>query len=53
MAKFMRFMRDEKGATAIEYTLIASGISIVILAAVQGIGETLNATFNKVNNGLK
>jgi pilus assembly protein Flp/PilA len=48
-----RFLKDEAGATAIEYALIASGISIVILAAVQGIGTTLNTTFGTVQTALK
>ena len=48
-----KFLRDESGATAIEYCLIAVGISIVILAAVNGIGSTLNASFTSVNTSLK
>jgi pilus assembly protein Flp/PilA len=47
------FLADQSGATAIEYCLIAVGISIVILAAVNGIGTTLNATFTSVNNSIK
>jgi pilus assembly protein Flp/PilA len=46
-------LRDESGATAIEYCLIAAGISIVILAAVNGIGSTLNSSFTSVNTSLK
>lgn len=46
-----RFLADERGATAIEYALIAGGISIVIITAVQGIGTTLNDTFTSVKNG--
>lgn len=53
MAKAYRFLRDKSGATAIEYALIAAGISIVILAAVQGIGTTLNSTFTQVKNGFQ
>jgi pilus assembly protein Flp/PilA len=48
-----RFLVDQSGATAIEYCLIAAGISIVILAAVNGIGTTLNGTFTSVNTSLK
>lgn len=48
-----RFLADQSGATAIEYCLIAVGISIVILAAVNGIGTTLNGTFTSVNSSLK
>jgi pilus assembly protein Flp/PilA len=47
------FLTDQSGATAIEYCLIAVGLSIVILAAVNGIGTTLNATFTSVNNSIK
>ena len=48
-----KFLCDESGATAIEYCLIAVGISIVILAAVNGIGSTLNTSFTSVNTSLK
>jgi pilus assembly protein Flp/PilA len=47
------FLADESGATAIEYCLIATGISIVIVVAVNGIGSQLNAIFVSVNNSLK
>jgi pilus assembly protein Flp/PilA len=50
---FAGFLNDESGATAIEYCLIAAGISIVILVAVNGIGTTLNAKFTSVNSSLK
>jgi pilus assembly protein Flp/PilA len=43
-----RFVKDESGATAIEYALIAAGISVVIVAAVNLVGTNLNATFNGV-----
>jgi pilus assembly protein Flp/PilA len=49
----MRFLRDETGATAIEYAIIAGGISIVIVTAVQAIGTTLNTTFTSVAAGFK
>ena len=48
-----RFFVDESGATAIEYCLIAVGLSIVILATVNAVGTTLNGTFTSVNNSLK
>ena len=48
-----RFLNDQSGATAIEYCIIAAGISIVILVAVNGIGTTLNASFTSVNSSLK
>jgi pilus assembly protein Flp/PilA len=50
---FSRFLRDESGATAIEYCLIATGLSIVILTAVNGIGTQLSAKFTSVNASLK
>jgi len=53
MTKAYRFLQDESGATAIEYAIIAAGISIVILAAVQGIGTTLNSTFTQIENGFQ
>ena len=49
----LKFWRDETGATAIEYGLIAAGISIVILAAVNGLGSNLNTKFNSINTSLK
>jgi pilus assembly protein Flp/PilA len=48
-----RFLSNESGATAIEYCLIATGLSIVILAAVNGVGTTLNARFVSINSSLK
>ncbi len=48
-----RFLSDESGATAIEYCLIAAGLSIVIVAAVNGLGSTLNARFVSINSSLK
>jgi pilus assembly protein Flp/PilA len=49
----MEFLNDEAGATAIEYGLIAGGISIAIIGVVRGIGSTLNVTFTTVNTALK
>lgn len=49
----MKFAKDERGATAIEYALIAGGLSIVIVGAVRGLGTTLNGTFTSVSSGLK
>ena len=48
-----RFVKDESGATAIEYGLIAAGISLVIIAAVNGIGTKLNTKFSDINTSLK
>ena len=47
------FVKDEAAATAIEYAIIAAGISIVIVAAVDGIGTRLNTTFSSVSTQLK
>jgi len=49
----MDFVNDRSGATAIEYGLIAAGISIAIIVAVNGIGTTLNGTFTNVNTQLR
>ncbi len=48
MTKFMQFMRDDSGATAIEYGLIAAGIAVVIIVAVQLVGTNLDLTFDSV-----
>jgi pilus assembly protein Flp/PilA len=48
-----RFVKDESGATAIEYGLIAAGISLAIIAAVNGLGSNLNTKFNSINTSLK
>ena len=50
---FSKFLSDESGATAIEYCLIAAGLSIVILAAVNSIGTSLNTNFTSMNTSLK
>ena len=50
---FSRFLAGQCGATAIEYCLIAAGISIVIVVAVNGMGTTLNTKFTSVNSSLK
>jgi pilus assembly protein Flp/PilA len=50
---FARFLRDESAATAIEYGLIAAGIALAIIAAVNGLGTNLNTVFTSVNNSLK
>ena len=54
MAKlFARFIHDQSAATAIEYGLIAAGISIAIIAAVNGLGTNLNSMFTSINTSLK
>ena len=50
---FLRFLSDDTGATAIEYGLIAAGISLAIIAAVNGLGTNLSGVFSSVNNSLK
>ena len=47
-----RFLNNDSGATAIEYGLIAAGISIAIIAVVNGLGTQLNATFTSVSTQL-
>jgi pilus assembly protein Flp/PilA len=47
-----RFLKDESGATAIEYGLIAAGIAVAIITAVQTLGTTLNGVFTGVNTKL-
>ncbi len=53
MRVLLRFLDDDHGATAIEYGLIAAGISVAILAVVQGLGTQLNTTFSNVSGALK
>jgi pilus assembly protein Flp/PilA len=48
-----RFVKDESGATAIEYGLIAAGISLAIIAAVNGLGSNLSGKFTSINSSLK
>jgi pilus assembly protein Flp/PilA len=52
MRNIMRFLRDESGATAIEYGLIAAGISVAIIAAVKTTGTKLTTTLTSVTNAL-
>jgi pilus assembly protein Flp/PilA len=52
MSKFRAFLKDESGATAIEYGLIAAGIAVAIITVVNGLGTQLNATFSKVKTAL-
>ncbi|MGM4903317.1 Flp family type IVb pilin [Tardiphaga sp. 866_E4_N2_1] len=48
-----KFWSDESGATAIEYGLIAAGISLAIIAVVNGLGTNLNGKFSDINTSLK
>jgi pilus assembly protein Flp/PilA len=50
---FVRFVKDNSGATAIEYGLIAAGISVAIIAVVNTLGTTLNEKFKSVSDQLK
>ncbi|MGP9810095.1 Flp family type IVb pilin [Rhodopseudomonas sp. NSM] len=50
---FARFVKDESGATAIEYGLIAAGIALAIIAVINGMGTKLNTAFTSINTQLK
>jgi pilus assembly protein Flp/PilA len=52
MTMLKSFLRDQSGATAIEYGLIAAGISVAIITVVQGLGSKLTDTFSTVSNKL-
>jgi pilus assembly protein Flp/PilA len=53
MKMLRAFLADESGATAIEYGLIAAGISLAIIAVVNGLGTRLNTKFTSINTSLK
>jgi pilus assembly protein Flp/PilA len=53
MKAFRKFLADETGATAIEYGLIAAGISLAIIAAVNGLGTNVKTKFTSINTSLK
>jgi len=50
---FSRFIKDETGATAIEYGLIAAGIAVAIITAVNGVGTALSTKFTSISTSLK
>jgi pilus assembly protein Flp/PilA len=52
MVKFIKLIKNSKGATAIEYGLIAALIAVAAIGAMQGIGNKLNTTYNNVSNSL-
>jgi pilus assembly protein Flp/PilA len=52
MCKFLKLIRNESGATAIEYGLIAALIAVAAIGAMQGVGSKLNTTFGNVSNAL-
>jgi pilus assembly protein Flp/PilA len=53
MKTLVKFLKDESGATAIEYGLIAAGISVAIVAVLKGVGSDLKGSFVSMQNGLK
>jgi pilus assembly protein Flp/PilA len=53
LERLRAFLRDESGATAIEYGLIAAGISIAVIAVVNGLGTKLKTTFSSISSQLK
>ena len=53
MTAIAKFLKDESGATAIEYGLIAAGISVAIITVVASLGSSLNTTFTSVATALK
>ena len=53
MTLFNRFVKDESGATAIEYSLIAGGIAVAIVTVVVNVGTALNTTFTTVSTALR
>jgi pilus assembly protein Flp/PilA len=52
MSKFLKLIKNSKGATAIEYGLIAALIAVAAITAMQSVGSKLNTTFNNVSNHL-
>jgi pilus assembly protein Flp/PilA len=53
MSSIYKFIRDESGATAIEYGLIAAGIAVAIIAVVNSVGDKVNAAFTSVQTQMK
>jgi pilus assembly protein Flp/PilA len=53
MTTLLRFFRNESGATAIEYGLIAAGISVAIIAVVNGVGSKVSDTFSSISTQMK
>lgn len=52
MLEFLKLIKNDKGATAIEYGLIAALIAVAAIGALQGVGAKLNTTFGNVSNAL-
>ena len=53
MSMLKRFLREDSGATAIEYGLISAGISVAIITVVKNVGTNLSGTFKSVQNALQ
>jgi pilus assembly protein Flp/PilA len=53
MRLFIRFLKDETAATAIEYGLIATGIAVAIIPVLTGLGTKLKTTFSTISSALK
>lgn len=53
LGRVRAFLKDDAGATAIEYALIAAGIALVIIPVVKGLGTKLNTTFSSISTQLK
>nr|WP_047167404.1 Flp family type IVb pilin [Sphingomonas sp. Y57] len=53
MHKFSKLLRDSRGATAIEYGLIAALIAVAAITAMTALGNQLSTTFNNVSNNMK
>ena len=53
MKCLVRFLKDDRGVTAIEYGLIAAGIAVAIIATVDALGTQLNTTFSSVSTAIK
>lgn len=52
MKLFLRFAKDESGATAIEYGLIAAGIAVAVITVVGNLGDEVNGAFTKVKDAI-
>jgi pilus assembly protein Flp/PilA len=52
MNKLMRFVKDESGATAIEYGLLAAGIGLLLIIIVPQLGHTLSGVFTRIDTGI-
>jgi len=53
MRLIVRFLKDESGATAIEYGLIATGIAVAVIPVITGLGTRLKTTFSTVSTAIK